>query len=112
MSNGLIPKREKGTIGSKLFQVILKHYGLRIMILKNFLKFTTKIRLFLQRQSHPFRSSGLEDNPDPNQFDENMGFEKFDNNRSTRIKELIDEYEKINYTDLKKLNMTKISQTL
>ena len=31
-----------------------------------------------------------------------MGFEKFENNRSTRIKELIDEFEKINYTDFQK----------
>ena len=30
-----------------------------------------------------------------------MGFAKFDNNRSTRIKKLIDDHEKIDYTDFK-----------
>ena len=41
----------------------------------------------------PFRSSDSLDNPDQEQFSKNMGFETYDNNRSTRLKELIDQYD-------------------
>ena len=32
-----------------------------------------------------------------------MGFETYDNNRSTRLKQLIDEYEKLDYDDFKRI---------
>ena len=105
MSNGLIPKREKGynwkqvVPGNTKKTLWTQNYD--IEELPQVLQ--PKSGYFYNANHTPFRSSGLEDNPDPNQFDENMGFEKFDNNRSTRIKELIDEYEKINYTDFKRI---------
>ena len=105
MSNGLIPKREKGynwkqvVPGNTKKTLWTQNYD--IEELPQVLQ--PKSGYFYNANHTPFRSSGLEDNPDPNQFDENMGFEKFENNRSTRIKELIDEFEKINYTDFKKI---------
>ena len=51
----------------------------------------------------PFKSTSIDENPKPNDFVENMGFEKFDNNRSTRIFELIESYEAIDYEIFKKI---------
>ena len=34
-----------------------------------------------------------------------MGFENYDNNRSTRLKKLIEQYDKIDYECFKKSNM-------
>ncbi|MEK9740837.1 MAG: penicillin acylase family protein [Flavobacteriaceae bacterium] len=51
----------------------------------------------------PFRSSGEEDNPNENQFSKDMGFEIYDNNRSTRLKMRIDSYDKIDYEDFKSI---------
>ena len=49
----------------------------------------------------PFRSSDSLDNPNKDAFSKNMGFETYDNNRSTRLKELIDQYDKVSYSDFK-----------
>ena len=51
----------------------------------------------------PFRSSDSLDNPDQEQFSKNMGFETYDNNRSTRLKELIDQYDRVSYADFKRI---------
>ena len=39
----------------------------------------------------PFKSSGNEDNPIASNFSSDMGFENYDNNRSTRLKKLIEQ---------------------
>ena len=51
----------------------------------------------------PFKSTSLDENPKPEDFASNMGFEKFDNNRSTRIFELVESYESIDYDIFKKI---------
>jgi acyl-homoserine-lactone acylase len=51
----------------------------------------------------PFRSSSEQDNPDQRLFNPNMGFETYDNNRSTRLKNLIDEYDRLDYKDFKRI---------
>jgi acyl-homoserine-lactone acylase len=51
----------------------------------------------------PFRSSDSLDNPKKTDFSKDMGFETYDNNRSTRLKNLIDQYDKISYVDFKKI---------
>ena len=105
MSNGLIPKREKGynwahvVPGNTRKTLWTQNYD--IENLPQVLQ--PKSGYFYNANHTPFHSSGSGDNPDPKKFDENMGFEKFDNNRSTRIKKLIDDHEKINYTDFKKI---------
>ena len=59
---------------------------------------------FIYNANHtPFRSSAKADNPNPSDFDIHMGFETYDNNRSTRIKELIDQYDRIDYHDFKRI---------
>lgn len=49
----------------------------------------------------PFHSSAEKDNPDPKAFPKAMGFETYDNNRSTRLKTLIDSYDRVSYEDFK-----------
>ena len=51
----------------------------------------------------PFKSTSIDENPNPKDFALNMGFETFDNNRSTRIFELVESYKSIDYEDFKKI---------
>ena len=51
----------------------------------------------------PFKSTSIDENPNPKDFASNMGYETFDNNRSTRIFELVESYESIDYEDFKKI---------
>jgi len=51
----------------------------------------------------PFKSTSIDENPNPQNFASNMGFETFDNNRSTRIFELIESRRSIDYKMFKKI---------
>ena len=51
----------------------------------------------------PFKSTSIDENPNPKDFASNMGYETFDNNRSTRIFELVESYKSIDYEDFKKI---------
>jgi acyl-homoserine-lactone acylase len=58
----------------------------------------------------PFKASAEADNLCPENFDPNMGYETFDNNRSLRVKELMEQYTnqndgdcKISYEDFKRM---------
>ena len=59
---------------------------------------------FIYNANHsPFKSSGIKDNPNPNNFSKTMNFETYDNNRSTRIRNLIHSYDTINYNTFKRI---------
>ena len=59
---------------------------------------------FIYNANHsPFKSSGIKDNPNPNNFSKTMNFETYDNNRSTRIRNLIHSYDTINYSIFKRI---------
>ena len=51
----------------------------------------------------PFKSTSLEENPNPKNFSTNMNYELYDNNRSKRIFELINSYDSIDYNDFKEI---------
>ena len=51
----------------------------------------------------PFKSTSLDENPDPKNYSKTMGYETYDNNRSTRIFELIESYDKIDFETFKKI---------
>ena len=51
----------------------------------------------------PFKSTSLEENPNPKNFSSNMNYELYDNNRSKRIFELINSYDSIDYNDFKEI---------
>ncbi|MCP9768618.1 acylase [Lacihabitans sp. LS3-19] len=51
----------------------------------------------------PFNASGEKDNLKAEKFDETMGYETHDNNRSMRFQELIAQHQKLSYEDFKKI---------
>ena len=103
ISNGLIPKRAKnydwGNVVPGNTRKTLWTESYEIEELPQVIQ--PKSGYFYNANHTPFKSSAEEDNPDPTNFDSNMGFETYDNNRSTRLKQLIDEYEKLDYDDFK-----------
>mgnify|MGYP001370211688 FL=1 len=105
ISNGLIPKRaqnydwESVVPGNTRKTLWTESY--EIEELPQVVQ--PKSGYFYNANHTPFKSSAEEDNPDTTNFDSNMGFEKYDNNRSTRLKQLIDEYEKLDYDDFKRI---------
>jgi acyl-homoserine-lactone acylase len=103
ISNGLIPKRAEGydwknvVPGNTKKTLWLETYD--IEELPQVIQ--PKSGYFYNANHTPFRSSDSLDNPLQDDFSLNMGFETYDNNRSTRIKQLIDQYEKVSYSDFK-----------
>ena len=51
----------------------------------------------------PFNATGPADNLRPEQFDKTMGYERWNTNRSLRFAELIGQYDKLSYADLKRI---------
>jgi len=51
----------------------------------------------------PFLSTDKQNNPKKEMFPDEMNFETYDNNRSKRLKGLIDSYDKISFNDFKKI---------
>jgi acyl-homoserine-lactone acylase len=51
----------------------------------------------------PFKSTSNDENPKEKNYSRDMGFETYDNNRSIRLKHLIDSYEKVSFEDFKKI---------
>ena len=105
ISNGLIPKRaqnydwESVVPGNTRKTLWTESY--EIEELPQVVQ--PKSGYFYNANHTPFKSSAEDDSPDPTNFDSNMGFETYDNNRSTRLKQLIDEYEKLDYDDFKRI---------
>ena len=105
ISNGLIPKRAKNYDWASVVpgntRKTLWTESYEIEELPQVIQ--PKSGYFYNANHTPFKSSAEEDNPDPTNFDSNMGFETYDNNRSTRLKQLIDEYKKLDYDDFKRI---------
>ena len=55
----------------------------------------------------PFLATADADNLNPKAFDVNDGYETYHDNRSKRAKDLIDGFDKISYTDLKKIKFDR-----
>jgi acyl-homoserine-lactone acylase len=51
----------------------------------------------------PFNASGASDNLTAANFDETMGYETADNNRSLRFQELMGQFDKLSYADFKRI---------
>lgn len=59
---------------------------------------------FIYNANHsPFKSTSNDENPKEKDYSKDMGFETYDNNRSVRLKHLIDSYEKVSFKDFKKI---------
>lgn len=105
ISNGLIPKRAEGydwknTVpGNTLKTLWTDTYEV-----KELPQVIQPASGYFYNANHsPFLSSAKEDNPDSDRFSKDMGFEEFDNNRSFRLKQLIDQYEKLDFDDFKRI---------
>lgn len=67
---------------------------------------------FVYNANHsPFRSTGLEENPKPEDFAPPMGYETYENNRSTRLFDLLTSKDSISYKDFKKIKYDRTLPT-
>lgn len=105
ISNGLIPKRAEGydwknvVPGNTKKTLWTTTYD--IEELPQVLQ--PKSGYFYNTNHSPFLSTSDEENPNKDNFSTNMGFETFNNNRSTRLKYLIDQNLKLDYDGFKKI---------
>tara|TARA_B100000989_G_scaffold286776_1_gene255770 strand:+ start:3140 stop:5200 length:2061 start_codon:yes stop_codon:yes gene_type:complete len=103
ISNGLIPKRTKGyNWGEIVPGNTSKTLWTETYDIEDLPQVIQPKSGYIYNANHtPFRSSDSLDNPKKTDFSKDMGFETYDNNRSTRLKNLIDQYDKISYADFK-----------
>ena len=105
ISNGIIPKRNNaynwtsiipGNTKKTLWNEYYKTEELPQVI-------SPKSGYVYNANHSPFKSTSLDENPNPKDYAKNMNFEQYDNNRSTRIFELINSYESIDYNAFKEI---------
>ena len=103
MSNGIIPKRAEGYDWKGIVpgdtKKTLWNETYDIEDLPQVLQ--PKSGYVYNTNHSPFKSTSNEENPKEENFDKNMGYETYDNNRSVRLKELIESYDKVSFEDFK-----------
>ncbi|MDG2500371.1 MAG: penicillin acylase family protein [Flavobacteriaceae bacterium] len=103
MSNGIIPKRAegynwKGIVPGDTKKTLWTEYH-KIEDLPQVIQPDAG---FIYNANHsPFKSTSTEENPKEEDYSQRMGYETYDNNRSTRLIELIESYDKVSYEDFK-----------
>ena len=105
ISNGLIPKRAKGYNWAEVVPGnTIKTLWKETYDIEELPQVIQPKSGYIYNANHtPFRSSYKDDNPNEELFDTAMGFETYDNNRSLRIKTLIDQYDLLDYNDFKNI---------
>lgn len=105
VSNGKIPLRAKGydwknTVVGNTSQTLTQGFH----PLKDLPQYINPSSGYLFNTNNtPFNASGENDNLKNKDFDETIGIETFDNNRSVRFQELIAQFEKLSYEDFKRI---------
>jgi acyl-homoserine-lactone acylase len=105
VSNGKIPLREQGfdwknTIPGNTSKTLWTGFH----PLKDLPQYTNPASGYLYNANHtPFNATGLKDNLQAKDFDQTMGYETIDNNRSIRFQEMFSEYDKISFEDFKQI---------
>ena len=103
MSNGIIPKRAegynwKGIVPGDTKKTLWTEYH----DIEDLPQVIQPDAGFIYNANHsPFKSTSADENPNEKNYNENMGYETYDNNRSTRLIELIESYDKVSYEDFK-----------
>ena len=103
MSNGIIPKRAegynwKGIVPGDTKKTLWTEYH----DIEDLPQVIQPDAGFIYNANHsPFKSTTAEENPKEEDFSQRMGYETYDNNRSTRLIELIESYDKVSYEDFK-----------
>ena len=105
ISNGLIPKRAPGydwknTVPGNTRKTLWEE-SYAIDELPQVIQ--PESGYFYNANHSPFLSSASKDNPNIAAYSKDMGFEEFDNNRSLRLKELIDQYDSLDFNDFKRI---------
>ena len=105
MSDGLIPKREQGYNWKEIVPGNTKKtLWTETYDIEDLPQVIQPKSGFIYNANHsPFKSTSNDENPNPKDFNSDMGFELFDNNRSIRLKKLIDEKDKISYEEFKEI---------
>ncbi len=105
MSDGLIPKREQGYNWKEIVPGNTKKtLWTETYDIEDLPQVIQPKSGFIYNANHsPFKSTSNDENPNPKDFNPDMGFELFDNNRSIRLKKLIDEEDKISYEEFKEI---------
>ena len=105
MSDGLIPKREQGYNWKEIVPGNTKKtLWTETYDIEDLPQVIQPKSGFIYNANHsPFKSTSNDENPNPKDFNSDMGFELFDNNRSIRLKKLIDEKDKISYEEFKQI---------
>lgn len=105
MSDGLIPKREEGYNWKEIVPGNTKKtLWTETYDIEDLPQVIQPKSGYIYNANHsPFKSTSNDENPNPNDFNPDMGFELFDNNRSIRLKKLIDEKDKISYEEFRKI---------
>jgi len=103
MSNGILPKRAegynwKGIVPGDTMETLWTEYH-EIEDLPQVLQ--PKSGFIYNANHSPFKSTSADENPNELDYSERMGYETYDNNRSTRLIELIESYDKVSYNDFK-----------
>tara|TARA_B100000989_G_scaffold254826_1_gene203578 strand:+ start:1022 stop:3067 length:2046 start_codon:yes stop_codon:yes gene_type:complete len=103
ISNGIIPKRAegynwKGIVPGDTKKTLWTEYY-DIEDLPQVIQ--PKAGFVYDANHSPFKSTSAEENPNEKDYSERMGYETYDNNRSTRLIELIESYDKVSYADFK-----------
>ena len=103
MSNGILPKRAegynwKGIVPGDTKKTLWTEYH----EIENLPQVIQPKSGFIYNANHsPFKSTSADENPNEKDYSERMGYETYDNNRSTRLIELIESYDKVSYDDFK-----------
>ena len=103
MSNGIIPKRAegynwKGIVPGDTKKTLWTEYH----DIEDLPQVIQPDAGFIYNANHsPFKSTTAEENPKEEDYSQRMGYETYDNNRSTRLIELIESYDKVSYEDFK-----------
>ena len=103
MSNGILPKRAegynwKGIVPGDTMETLWTEYH-SIEDLPQVLQ--PKSGFIYNANHSPFKSTSSDENPNELDYSNRMGYETYDNNRSTRLIELIESYDKVSYNDFK-----------
>jgi acyl-homoserine-lactone acylase len=103
MSNGIIPKRAegynwKGIVPGDTKKTLWTEYH----DIEDLPQVIQPDAGFIYNANHsPFKSTTAEENPKEENYSQRMGYETYDNNRSTRLIELIESYDQVSYEDFK-----------
>jgi len=105
MSNGIIPKRAegynwKGIVPGDTKKTLWTEYH----DIEDLPQVIQPDAGFIYNANHsPFKSTTAEENPKEEDYSQRMGYETYDNNRSTRLIELIESYDQVSYEDFKNI---------